>query len=131
MGVIALALVSCTTLPAPTNLQVVKPDYIQRMEGDRSTIEIIRYENDGKTLWVWVDNKTMAPTCDYVVVVGIINIDKDEFKMLSIYNTAGGSSDGPDPCGRASKDYDEYIKVMKEMPGSEMLPGTLPGHNDV
>lgn len=119
MGVIALALVSCTTtLPAPTNLQIVnKPPYIQKMEQLYPVI-ITRYENDGKTLWLWVDNKIQPKDCDYVVVYKIIDLEKHLFNLLALFN----SETSADPCGSAAAHYEEYLSIMKEFPGSELMP---------
>ena len=111
MGVVALALVSCTTLPAPTNLQVVKPAYVQRIETFfEGLIEIKRWEENGHTLWLWVDNKNQPRDCDYVIVYGIVDLENDEYVLLSVIN----STRFEDPCAKGDEDFKEYTKLMAE-----------------
>ena len=119
MGVIAIALVSCTTLPPPpTNLHIVKPNYVTHIEEMYPVANIIRWENDGKTMWLWVDNKEMPMQCDYVVVYKIIDLEKDMVDLLAMFNF----ENSVDPCGDAVIAYDEYLDIMKSFPGSQLLP---------
>jgi hypothetical protein len=115
---LALALGCVGTLPTPVNpVAVRQPAYIERivkiinnMEGPN--IAIIDYRNDGNTLWVWIDNLGQPGDCDYVVVLGIIDMDRDLYEGLATINNRNAD----DPCAKGYSEYEEYRIIMDNQP---------------
>jgi hypothetical protein len=122
--ILGIFLVSCSGVPvAPT---VAKPMYIQQLEDavnsnpDKSgSIDIIKWENDGHTLWIWIDNKSFPASCDYVVVLGIVNQATMSYNVVRIIN----SKDIPNACEFATIKYKEYREFM------EAAGATLPSNS--
>ena len=105
-------------IPSPTNLQLDKPAYVLHIEDLYPNVDIIRWENDGETMWLWVDNKDQPMQCDYVVVYRIIDLEKDLVDFLALFNFENSA----DPCGEAVAHYEEYMSIMENFPGSQLLP---------
>jgi hypothetical protein len=93
--------------------QVEKPAYITRIENIAIEhfgveIEIVEWRDNDITLWLFIDNKTMPGSCDYVVVYGIEDRSKDEYEFLIQFT----EKDSADPCSLARYAHDKYIKGL-------------------
>jgi len=99
----------------------VLPRHVQYIE-DRSNetmknkgldahIKIIRYEDDGHTLWLWTDHSNGPDDCDYVLVLGIVDRETNDYKVLAIYI----NQQIPNACEYADSQYKKYREVMGQM----------------
>jgi hypothetical protein len=110
----AVLMLGCTG-GLPTSSDVVLPAHIQRIENianelPGTNIKIIDYRDDGSTIWSWVDNPGMPESCDYVVVLGIVDKSTDSYIELFVFNVETAAN----PCQDAYKEYDKYLVVMEQ-----------------
>ena len=114
----AALMFGCATIPV--GQPVVRPEYIERLElktnsqGDPNvTVTIIDWRNDGHTLWVWVDNSSMPKTCDYVVILGILDQANDNYEGLTVINKQNSREE--DPCTFGYLAYGEYLRQLEQI----------------
>jgi hypothetical protein len=113
----SLILLGCAT--TATNPPKEEPDWVARINQNVEGAEVIDWREDGKTAWMWVDNHSMTKSCDYVVVVEIIDLDKGRFGGMFIINE-GNVPQGIDPCEAAyeiHRNYEEGIKELSKKDG--------------
>ena len=98
------------------------PAHLQRMEeivnNERGGphLSFVDYRDTDSTVWVWVDNTGQPGTCNFVVVLGVINKTTDEYVALLGFN----EMNSPDPCGSGYQAFDEYkleLKAARERMG--------------
>jgi hypothetical protein len=102
-----------------TEMNVLLPPHIQRIMAEvnelaGAKVYVVDYRDDDHTLWLWLDNNTMDGPCDYVAVMGIIDKDKDKYKVLDMINkevAAWVNSD--DPCALGYIMYEDYLAEMQ------------------
>jgi hypothetical protein len=90
------------------------PAHIQRIENivnktSGSYLNFVDYRDTDSTVWVWVDNTGQPGDCNFVVVLGVINKDTDEYVPLLGFN----EQNSPDPCGSGYQTFDEYVEQME------------------
>jgi hypothetical protein len=94
-----------------------KPAYIVELEdkinaGGTATVDIIRHENDGETLWLWIDSDMLPNDCDFAMVLEVHPTREYTYKFL----TAWSDKTMPDSCEYASMKYDKYVEIMNTTP---------------
>jgi hypothetical protein len=105
---------SVSAMPVPET-DIVLPAHIQRIENEVNTLNgpylnIVDYRDTDSTVWVWVDNTGQPGTCNFVVVLGVVNKATDEYVALLGFNELNS----PDPCGSGYQAFDEYtIELQK------------------
>jgi hypothetical protein len=112
---LVLALGCVGTLPTTAEPVAIKqPAYIERivkiinnMEGP--PIAIIDYRCDDNTLWLWIDNLGMPGDCDYVVILGILDMDNDGYEGLARID----KQNADDPCALGYTEYEEYLRIIE------------------
>jgi hypothetical protein len=99
-------------------IQAPKPAYIVEIE-DRinakanATVNIVRYENDGETLWIWIDSDKLHNDCDFVMVLEIHPTTPGLYKFITIWS----DETIPNSCEYASDKYDEYVEFTNPQKG--------------
>jgi hypothetical protein len=101
--------------------ETVLPAHIQRIENlvneiDGPYLNIVDYRDTESTVWVWVDNYGQEGDCNFVVVLGVINKDTDEYVGLLGFN----EQNSPDPCGsgyQAFADYEKQVEANRKEKG--------------
>jgi hypothetical protein len=101
-------MVGCISTPATADLAL--PAHIQRIENivnetDGPYLNFVDYRDTDATVWVWVDNAGQPGTCNFVVVLGVVNKDTDDYVALLGFN----EMNSPDPCGTGYQAFDEYV----------------------
>jgi hypothetical protein len=107
------------------------PPHVQRIQdksndnlasqGAGVSITIKRWEDDGHTLWLWIDNSAQPEPCDYVVVLGIVDKATDQYRVLTIFNNKAI----PAACSYAEVKYQEYLVLMKKAREDEKKKGGI------
>ena len=110
----AVLMVGCAgnirTRDIPETVQ--RPDFIERLEentnnsGPGDAIKIIDWRKDDVLLWVWIDNKGMEGSCDYVVILQIDDLDNDQYTGLKLINRQVSA----DPCASGYSIYGTYVE---------------------
>jgi len=108
------ATVGCSSVQ-PVAEPVQKPEYIYVIEDainheSVAVVDIVRWENDGFTLWLWIDSDVLPLDCDFVMVLGIVDQAMMKYNVLGVWT----DKNQLDPCGHADKQFLEYTKVMDE-----------------
>ena len=128
VGLVLIAgLVFSGCLASPLSQQIeeteafkARPAHINRIEeksnksftdkGLPIQAKIIRWEDDGYTLWLWIDHVKYPADCDYVVVLGIGDRATDKYKVLTVFS----NKKIPNACEYASVKYEEYKVILKQ-----------------
>lgn len=106
----------------PAHVQYIEDESNRGMkeQGIDSSIKIIRYEDDGHTLWLWTDHSEGPDDCDYVLVLGIVDRDTANYKVLTIFS----NKQIPNACEYASAQYKKYLELMGQMEEESKLDTT-------
>jgi len=108
------ATVGCST--APPVIEDTRPAHIIRLEakGNRDLIEdgsedrvtIVKFKDNKHILWIWLDDSGLPKDCDYVIVLSVVDRDKDEYHLMTIFASL-------DACENADEAHAAYLKGME------------------
>ena len=88
------------------------PQWVQHIQ-DNVDVNVIDWREDGLLAWVWIDNPDMPEGCDYVAILEIVNLDKDEYSSMYIINKDNMPA-GSDVCNDAYVIYRNYLEGVEE-----------------
>jgi hypothetical protein len=125
LGIALAALMGCAGNVEPVADRTLNlPPHIERMmkKSDtlpNDTITLRDYRDDGSTLWMWIDKGSVPGTCDYVVIFGILDKDKDRYKVLGIISPKNSTN----PCSTAYREYEAYSKAKATLKKTQPKDG--------
>lgn len=106
--------VGCST--APPVIEDTRPAHIIRLEtkgnrdliknGSEDRVMIVKFKENKSMLWIWLDDSGLPKDCDYVVVLSVVDRDKDEYGLMTIFASL-------DACDNADEAHAAYLKGME------------------
>jgi hypothetical protein len=99
----------------PTEMDNPLPAHIQRIENivnddtDGPYFNFVDYRDTDSTVWIWVDNYDQPGDCNFVIVLGVVNKDTDDYVALLGFT----ERNSPDPCGSGYQAFEEYKRQVE------------------
>ena len=115
--ILAITVFGCATVEYPFFSNVIQdrpmPRWVQHMQDNITDVQIVDWREDGLLAWVWCDNKDMPGDCDYVAILEIVDLDKNEYSSMYIINKENMPA-GSDVCNDAYVIYRNYLEGVEE-----------------
>jgi hypothetical protein len=111
----AIIIAGCAIAMPPTEMDNPLPAHIQRIENivnddtDGPYFNFVDYRDTDSTVWIWVDNYDQPGDCNFVIVLGVVNKDTDDYVALLGFT----ERNSPDPCGSGYQAFEEYKRQVE------------------
>ena len=113
---LAIAFLGCAVNDTIPNREM--PRWVQHIQDNIVDVRIVDWREDGLLAWVWCDNFDMPGDCDYVAILEIVDLDKDEYSGMYIINKDNMPA-GSDVCAGAYEIYNNYLEGVEENKGRQ------------